>query len=93
MEKRIWITTENNPYNPFTQWEHWCDFDGNRMGFNTVGELAKQGLFTDNLTPFENDERQKQAIIDLIDKIGIAVGRNGAISRYVLVVEGDCKNF
>lgn len=87
-KKRIWITTEDNPYDPFTQWNHWCDYDGNRMGYNTVGEVAKRALYSDDLTPAENEWRGEKALLELVDH-GIAMGRNGRVSKYVLAVEGN----
>ena len=91
--KRIWITTEDNPWCPFTQWNKWCKFDGLEMGYNTLGKLDKEALWSENnLTPFENDWRTEVAIIKLIER-GVAVGRNGVTSNYILAVEGQTTPF
>lgn len=39
------LTTIDNPYNPFTQWEQWYTYDMT-SGYNTCGMLG--GLVKDN---------------------------------------------
>jgi len=34
------LTTEDNPYNPFTQWLAWYHYD-QRLGYDTPGLLAR----------------------------------------------------
>jgi len=34
------LTTSDNPYNPFTQWNEWYSFDESK-GYNTCGYLAR----------------------------------------------------
>ena len=34
------LTTEDNPYNPFTDWNEWFAFDS-RMGYHTPAYLAR----------------------------------------------------
>ena len=83
----VWITTENNPFDPFTQWNHWLSFDTSK-GYNTCGKIDKLCPLNDeNLTEYESDQRIRLAIDDLI-KIGVAVGNDGNISKYILAEKG-----
>lgn len=34
------ITTMDNPWNPFTHFDEWFDWDSRRCGYNTCGWLA-----------------------------------------------------
>ena len=36
MTKDLWITTEDNPYDPFTQFQHWLSWDQSH-GYDTCG--------------------------------------------------------
>ena len=35
------LTTKNNPYNPFTQWNDWYFFDLSK-GYNTCERIARK---------------------------------------------------
>ncbi len=83
----VWVTTENNPFDPFTQWNHWLSFDTNK-GYNTCGKIYDLSpLNEDNLTEYEQDQRIRLAIDDLV-KFGVAVGNDGNISKYILAEKG-----
>lgn len=58
------LTTVDNPYDPFTQWDEWFNFDL-RSGYNTPGLLARIIKTSDDLS----DAEQSQAIEDAIDEI------------------------
>ena len=58
------LTTYDNPYDPFTQWEEWFSFDRN-AGYFTPGLLARIVKTSNDLS--ETDQRQ--AINDAVDEI------------------------
>lgn len=47
------LTTSDNPYNPFTQWNEWYAFDESK-GYCTCGYLARIAKVSDELS--EEDE-------------------------------------
>ncbi len=86
-ESDVWITTEDNPFDPFTQWNHWLNFDTSK-GYNTCGKIYKLCPGNDtNLTEYENEQRVRLAIDDLV-KIRVAIGNNGNVSQYILAEKG-----
>lgn len=79
--KDMWITTVDNPFDPFTQFERWFNFDeqNNYRTCERVARLAHCNF--DNLTAKENDELINQAMNTLVELYGDKV--------YRLVVEGE----
>lgn len=62
--KETLLTTIDNPYNPFTHWDEWYEYD-TQMGYNTCQYLARVAVTFDGMT----DEEESQAIDDAIDEI------------------------
>ena len=60
----VMLTTIDNPYNPFTEWNEWLQFDL-AMGYDTSGYLARVTITSDELS----DADQDWAIEDAIDEI------------------------
>jgi len=58
------LTTIDNPFNPFTQWDEWFAYDA-RLGYNTPAFLARVVVTSDDLS----DADQAQAIEWAIDEI------------------------
>lgn len=58
------LTTVDNPYNPFTEWDEWYRFDESR-GYQTSGLLARVLRTSDELS----DADQEIAIDQAIDEI------------------------
>ena len=58
------LTTVDNPYDPFTDFNAWLAFD-TRMGYNTSGFLARIAMIPDDMP----ESYQAQAIQDAIDEI------------------------
>jgi len=50
--EEIMLTTTQNPWNPFTQFDEWYNFDMN-FGHNCLGYIARIGKYSDNLTEEE----------------------------------------
>lgn len=66
------LTTVDNPYNPFTQFEEWYAYDTN-MGYNTSAYLARIAKTSEYLTDAENDQAVDDAIGEILylDVLGI----------------------
>ena len=59
------LTTVDNPYNPFTQFDEWYAFDQGR-GYNTCEYLARIAPTSIELTDEENDLILNDAITEII---------------------------
>lgn len=64
MAEQVMITTTDNPFNPFDQYEEWLTWDMNH-GYNTIGLLARVVVTSDELS----DEDQAIALLRGIDEI------------------------
>ena len=62
--KAIMLTTVDNPYNPFTQFDNWFRFDIDK-GYNTCDYLGRIAKTSDEFT----DEEYDQAVENAIDEI------------------------
>lgn len=59
------LTTFDNPYDPFTQFEKWFLFDVEK-GYNSCGYLGRIARTSDELTDEENNEAIEAAIDEII---------------------------
>lgn len=59
------LTTVDNPYNPFTQWEAWYRFDTDK-GYNSCGYLARIAHTSESLSDEENDREKERAIDEIM---------------------------
>ena len=66
------LTTTDNPYDPFTQYEAWYRFDEDN-GYHSCAFLARIARTSDQLSEQENMEEIERAIDDIIkyDHLGI----------------------
>lgn len=58
------LTTYDNPFDPFTQWDEWFAYDMS-AGYNTPGLLARVAQTSDELSDLD----QFLAVQDAIDEI------------------------
>lgn len=86
--REILLTTKDNPWDPFTQNNRWREWDNNVLGYHTEGEIAKRALFSENLTPLENEKRRLHAIVELLEQ-KYAFGVAGLIGEYCLAIKGE----
>lgn len=63
-KEKSMLSTKDNPYSPFTQYEEWESFD-RIMGYNTPAYLARVAITSDELS----DEDQEASIGEAIDSI------------------------
>lgn len=86
MSKEVRITTVDNPYNPFTEWEDWLMFDV-QQGYGTCERLASIAPTSEQLSEQENDEIVESAIEELM-KTG-AFNKKGELVEYKKVYKND----
>ena len=55
------LTTVDNPFNPFTQWDQWYSFD-TQLGYNSCGYLDRVSTTSDGFTQAETDRELNRAI-------------------------------
>lgn len=61
------LTTVDNPYNPFTQFDDWNAFDMLK-GYNTLGFLARVVRDSDELSEGQQSLAYEQAIDEIVDE-------------------------
>ncbi len=59
------ITTLDNPYNPFTQFDEWYAFDESK-GYHTCSYLARIAKTSNELSEKENLIEQEKAIDEIM---------------------------
>lgn len=60
------ITTFDNPYDPFEEFDSWFSFDVEK-GYDTCKYLATVAHITDDMSEKEEDEENERAIDSIID--------------------------
>lgn len=78
MIKQVRITTVDNPYDPFEEFDEWLMFDKSK-GYHTCERLASITNTSPQLSDAENNEIIEQSIDELI--------KYGAIAKDGILVE------
>lgn len=65
MMKMCMLTTHDNPYDPFTQYDSWMNYDLEK-GYNSCAYLARIARTSDQFTDAENAEEIERAINEII---------------------------
>lgn len=65
MEEHL-LTTKDNPYNPFTQWDEWYEFD-RAAGYHTPSLLARIVKTSDQLSEADQSLAIEQAIDEIVE--------------------------
>ena len=60
------ITTIDNPYDPFTQFDDWLDYDA-FMGYHTPEYLARVCFFSEELSQADQDLAIDTAIDEIVN--------------------------
>lgn len=60
------LTTVDNPYDPFTQFDSWLSFD-EQNGYFTNGLLARLTIDSNELTDKENELAIEHAVSDILN--------------------------
>ena len=65
MNGECMLTTIDNPYNPFEQFESWFLFDTEK-GYNSSSYVARIAQLTDDMTEIEKNIEVERAIDEII---------------------------
>lgn len=84
-KKQVWVTTLDNPFDPFTQWDRWYSYDM-YMGYNTCGTLARLANPSNDLSDAEYQDCIDGAIQRLLEWYD-------PFEVYELAIEGKTKRF
>jgi hypothetical protein len=60
------LTTSDNPYNPYIEWDEWFEFD-TVNGYNTCAYLARVSFTSDALSESEEEEAIDKAIDEILE--------------------------
>ena len=66
MNKICMLTTFDNPYNPFDDFEMWLKYD-NQQGYNSCSYLARIAKTSDQFSDEENNKEIERAIDEIIE--------------------------
>ena len=66
MAKECRLTTVDNPYDPFEQYESWHRFDTTVKGYYSSEYLGRIARTSDQLSDEENDKEIERAIDEII---------------------------
>lgn len=86
--KYFGLTTTDNPYNVFTDYINWMNYD-HQKGYNTSELLARIARTSDELSEEENQAELEHAIDSIIDmhpKVDVDDGEEAEPITYVKVV-------
>ena len=59
------LTTFDNPFDPFEQFDSWYQFDSDK-GYNSCSLLDRVARTSDQLSEYENDQEIERAIDEII---------------------------
>ena len=64
-DREFMLTTEDNPFDPWTQYDDWYAFDRDK-GYNSPAYQARIAFTSDDLSDEENDQIIDDAIEEII---------------------------
>lgn len=65
MSEESMVTTFDNPYNPFTQYDDWHAFDS-QMGYHTPEYLARLVTITDAMSLADQEAAIENAVMEIV---------------------------
>lgn len=61
------LTTTDNPYNPFTEWDEWLAYD-TQVGHHTLALLARITVTSDDLSELDQSQAIDTAMEEIVDE-------------------------
>jgi hypothetical protein len=83
MSDKHMLTTIDNPFDPFTEYEEWEAYDED-AGYYTPAYLARVAITSDELSEADQDLSLEDAILEIID--------NDPLGIYIRVTENMIRN-
>ena len=73
-KKEFMLSTIDNPFNPFTNYDDWYAYDLEK-GHNSCGLLARIAKISDELSDHDNEEEIENSINEIVsfDPLGIRI--------------------
>jgi len=65
-DRQVMLTTIDNPYDPFTQWDDWYAFDVEKQ-YNSCSYLARIAVTSDELSESDQHLAIEQAIDEIVE--------------------------
>lgn len=65
METEVMLTTFDNPFDPFDDFDQWYSFD-KRMGYDTCEKIARIARSSDSFSTVEDKKETERAIDEII---------------------------
>ena len=65
VDQNSWITTLNNPYSPFTQYDEWYQFDTTNE-YNTCGYIDRIAQVSDEMSEEDYNAEVERAMDEII---------------------------
>ena len=66
MENEVTLTTVDNPFNPFKEFDEWFLYDTSK-GYNSCSYLARIAKLSDDMSEKETDIEIERAIDEIIE--------------------------
>lgn len=66
MSRQAMLTTTDNPFDPFTDYWNWLDYDNVVLGHCSLDYLARIAKTSDELTEEENEAEIERAIDEIV---------------------------
>lgn len=72
-DMEVWLTTIDNPYDPFTQFDEWKHFDEDEKGYNSLAYLARISQATIDMPEKQYNQEVESAINEIVyyDLLGL----------------------
>lgn len=75
-ELKEWLTTIDNPFSPFVEWDDWYRFDTD-SGYNTCGLIDRIANTSDSLSEYDNDLEVIRAMDSIV--------KNDPLNNYIRI--------
>lgn len=63
--RQVMLTTIDNPYNPFDEFDQWYAYDMEK-GYSSCAYLARVSFTSDSLSDYENNQELERAIDEIL---------------------------
>lgn len=80
------LTTIDNPFNPFTQFDEWYRFDTDK-GYHSLSYLARVANLSEELSPLDEHVAIESAIDDVVRENVLGIYRKVIFSENEMIEE------